>query len=50
MKVLVYSVKDAEEKGTGWVRGGENITYQINEIVRVLDLELKIIYFLGQFS
>ncbi|KAL9653635.1 hypothetical protein ABK040_009112 [Willaertia magna] len=34
MKPLIYSVKDSETKGIGWVRGGTDICYYRNNIKR----------------
>lgn len=35
MRVLIYSVKAHEKHGTGWVRGGKNLSYTPNTIPRV---------------
>ena len=30
MKPLVYSTKEAESRGTGWMRAGEDVAYYLN--------------------
>ena len=34
MKILIYSTKKYLEKSTGWFRGGYNIAYKSNGIIR----------------
>ena len=53
MKPAIFSVLKNKEDGTGWIRGGNNIKYKKNKILKVClknPIPIYILIFIGNYS